>query len=82
MLCVVSFALSFVFRKRYYGKWIFKWVFLPLLSLLVSMILVLFGKFNEVYNASYYFTGIVLIALVIYGLLLILIDVRNRKAKG
>ena len=82
LLCIVSFVLYFVFRKRYYGKWIFKWVFLPLLSLLVSMILVLFGKFNEVYNASYYFTGIVLIALVIYGLLLILIDVRNRKAKG
>ncbi|MBQ4019330.1 MAG: hypothetical protein II606_01440, partial [Erysipelotrichaceae bacterium] len=82
LLCIVSFALYFVFRKRYYGKWIFKWIFLPLLSLLASMILVLFGKFNEVYNASYYFTGIVLIALVIYGLLLILIDVRNRKAKG
>lgn len=45
----------------------------------ISTILILFGKFNQVYNASFYFCGILLLTTVLYGLVYYLYHLKKKK---
>lgn len=45
----------------------------------ISTILILFGKFNQVYNASFYFYGILLLTTVLYGLVYYLYHLKKKK---
>lgn len=56
-------------RKRYSGEIFLKIMFLPL-SFVLSMLMVLWGNFDEVYNALYYFSFVVLLTIFIYVLML------------
>ncbi len=50
-------------------------------SLLISMLLILLGHFNEVYNAAYYFSGILLLTAVICIFLLTLLEQKKRSGR-
>ena len=52
-------------RKKYYADRLLKAALVPA-AFTVSIPLCLFGRFDEVYNASYYLTGILLLTAAIY----------------
>ena len=64
----VTGILYLLNRKKYSGEIIFKIMLLPL-SFTLSMIMVLWGRFDEVYNAAYYFSFIILLTILIYALM-------------
>ena len=64
-------------RKKYYAQRLLKIALLPV-AFTLSIPLCLFGRFDEVYNASYYFTGILLLTAVLYLLLLFLLRRKKR----
>jgi hypothetical protein len=65
-------------RKKYYAEKILNAVLLPV-AFTVSIPLCLLGRFDEVYNASYYFTGILLMTVAVYLVLRIVILLKKRK---
>ena len=67
-LCSLIFLVSFfVLRKRYFSKALLKYGLLPSACFLFSILVVLWGHFDQVYDALYYFTGILLLFIVLYG---------------
>ena len=64
-------------RKKYYAQRLLKIALLPV-AFTLSIPLCLFGRFDEVYNASYYFTGILLLTAVLYLLFLFLLRRKKR----
>ena len=72
----------YVFRKRYFAGRILRIVLVPV-AFTLSIPLCLMGRFDEIYNASFYFSGIVLTAAVIYFVIILLIRARtSKKASG
>ena len=59
-------------RKKNYADRLLKAVLIPV-AFTVSIPLCLFGRFNEVYNATYYLTGILLLTAALYVVLRIVI---------
>ena len=76
-LAAAGFVALFLIRalklKRWYEKYILPITLLPL-CLAASILIVLWGKFDEVYNAAYYFSGIALLTLALYALALVLLE--------
>lgn len=62
-LSFVTMSIYLIFRKRYYAKMIFR-VASFFISFTLSIFIVLAGKMNKVYNASYYLSGILLISIL------------------
>lgn len=77
LLSAILLLLYALCRKKYFAPRLLKIALLPV-AFTVSIPLCLFGRFGEVYNASYYFTGILLLTAVIYLLLLFLLRRKKR----
>jgi len=68
-------------RKKYYADRILKAALVPA-AFTVSIPLCLFGRFDEVYNATYYLTGILLLTAAIYLVLRIVMLVKKGHVKN
>ena len=77
-LSAVGIILYMICRKKYYAEKLLNAVLLPV-AFTVSIPLCLLGRFDEVYNASYYFTGILLLTIAVYLVLRIVILLKKRK---
>jgi hypothetical protein len=77
-LSIAGIILYMICRKKYYAEKILNAVLLPV-AFTVSIPLCLLGRFDEVYNASYYFTGILLMTVAVYLVLRIVILLKKRK---
>ena len=73
-LCLSAAGLMLwaLLRKKYFAPRLLNLALLPV-AFTLSIPLCLFGRFDEVYNASYDFTGILLLTAVIYLLLRLLL---------
>ncbi|MBR0373951.1 MAG: helix-turn-helix transcriptional regulator [Mogibacterium sp.] len=67
VLSVIGIVLFLVFRKRYFAGKVLKIVLLPI-AFTVSIPLCLAGHGDEVYNAAYYLSGILLLTIALYAL--------------
>ena len=65
LLSTAGFIAYAACRKKYYADRLLKAALVPA-AFTVSIPLCLFGRFDEVYNASYYLTGILLLTAAIY----------------
>ena len=75
---LIGLIVYFVLKKKYYAGKILKAALLPL-SFTISIVLTLWGRSGQVYNAVYYFSGILLLGILIYLLLLYLVNTAERK---
>lgn len=78
VLTAAAGALYLLCRKSYLGKIMLKITFLPL-SFVLSMLIVLWGSSDEVYNALYYFSFIALLTIFIYVLLMMICRIIREK---
>ncbi len=62
---IAGAVLYLIFRKRYFAPAILKTAAIPA-AFTVSIPLCLMGHFDEVYNAGFYLTGIILLAAALY----------------
>lgn len=65
LFSIAGIILYIICRKKHYAWKILNAALLPI-SFTISIPICLLGKFDEVYNASYYFTGILLLTAAIY----------------
>ena len=75
---IIMIVLYLIMRKRSYGKMLFKAALIPV-SFVISLIIVLAGHFDEVYNAAYYFSSIVLLSICIYVLIMVIPELKKKK---
>ena len=68
-----------VCRKKYYADRLLKIAMAPV-AFTVSIPLCLFGRFDEVYNATYYLTGILLLTAALYIVLRLIMLVKKGHA--
>ena len=78
---VLGMLVYFLLKNRYLAKIVMKITLYPI-SLLVSMLLILSGHFGEVYNATYYFSGILLLSAAIYVFLIKILNQRKKQKAG
>ncbi len=79
LFSVIGIIIYALLKNRYLKQIVLKVTPLPL-SFLASLLIILAGHFEEIYNAAYYFSGIVLLSIAIYALAMIAL-IRNRKEK-
>ena len=72
---VIGFAAYALLRKRWYAKRILCAALLPA-CFSVSLVAVLWGRFDQVYNAAFYLSGICLVALALYAAALLALSRR------
>jgi hypothetical protein len=72
---IVGFAAYALLRKRWYAKRILMIALLPS-CFSVSLVAVLWGRFDQVYNAAFYLSGICLVALALYAAALLALSRR------
>ena len=75
---LLGIVLYLILKKKWYKDLIAKIAMLPL-SFTLSILIILLGKFDQVYNAAYYFSGIVLLGLCLYLLFLLLYDMKKKQ---
>jgi transcriptional regulator with XRE-family HTH domain len=68
-------------RKKYYADRILKIALVPV-AFTISIPLCLFGRFDEVYNATYYLTGILLLTAAFYLVFRIVMLVKKGNVKN
>ena len=78
ILSAVGILLYLICRKKYYSEKILNAVLFPV-AFTISIPLCLLGRFDEVYNASYYFTGILLLTIALYLVLRTVILLKKGK---
>lgn len=78
ILSAAGIMLFLFCRKKYYAEKILNAVLLPV-AFTISIPLCLLGRFDEVYNANYYFTGIMLLTVAVYLVLRIFILLKKGK---
>jgi transcriptional regulator with XRE-family HTH domain len=74
----VCFTIYHLVKSRLVRQIVLKIMLIPL-SLLIAMLLILMGHFQEVYNATYYFSGILLLAAAVYFFLYKALDQRKSQ---
>ena len=77
---VVGIVLYAIFRKKYFAQAILKLTAIPA-ALTISIPLCLIGHFDEVYNAGFYLTGILLLAAALYLIFWLVLKTWHRKAR-
>ena len=76
--CTAVGIIAWLFtQKKHYGRTVLKLTGLPA-AFTLSTVLCLIGHFGEVYNAAFYFTGILLLAAALYILFLLALAKRQR----
>ncbi len=79
---VLGMTMYLLLKKKWYGDIVLKIAMIPLCFTL-SLLIILFGKYDEVYNAQYYLSGIVLLAMCLYLIFLVVHDMkRKQKTNG
>ena len=78
ILSAAGIILYLTCRKKYYAEKIQNAVLLPV-AFTISIPLCLLGRFDEVYNARYYFTGILILTVAVYLVLKIIILLKKGK---
>ena len=73
---IIGLAAYVLLRKRWYAKHILKAALLPV-CFSVSLIAVLWGRFDQVYNAAFYLSGICIVALALYALAFFLVSTKK-----
>ncbi|MBO4918776.1 MAG: helix-turn-helix transcriptional regulator [Erysipelotrichaceae bacterium] len=76
---LIGFTLHYVLKKKYYAETLLKTALVPL-SFTLSTILALIGRSDQVYNAVYYLSGILLLSVLIYGMLRYVLHFIRQKA--
>ncbi len=71
----VGLAAWVLLRKRWYASRVMRAALVPV-CFTVSLVAVLWGHFDEVYNAAFYLSGICLLAAVLYALALFVLSRR------
>ena len=64
---VVGLVVYALLRRRWFGRRVLQVALVPV-CLTVSLVAVLWGHFGEVYNAQFYLSGILLLAIALYAL--------------
>ena len=77
-LSLAGLAGVFLLRKTRYRETVLKLAFLPL-CFTFSLLLVLAGRYDRVYDASYYLSGILILTGLLYLLFLAVLDIRRRR---
>ena len=77
---IAGMAVYLFLRKKWYGDIILKIAMLPICFTL-SLLTILFGKYSEVYNAMYYFSGIVLLGMCLYLIFLVAYDMKKNQKR-
>ena len=80
LLSISGMIIYAIFRKKYFADTILKLTAAPV-ALTVSIPLCLIGHFKEVYNAGFYLTGILILALALYAAFLLILNYRQKKTK-
>ena len=65
---IVGIAAAYLSHNKYYGATVRKIALIPL-SFTVSLFIVLSGRFDQIYNAAYYLSDIILLGICVYLLL-------------
>ena len=78
IVCLVAW---WFLRKRWFAKHILRVALFPW-CLAVSIVAVLWGKFDQVYNAAFYFSGILLLTIALYALALVALERAQSAAKA
>ncbi|MCR4633903.1 MAG: helix-turn-helix domain-containing protein [Erysipelotrichaceae bacterium] len=79
--CILSGLLYQILKGRHIADLILRYALLPGLCLLISMLIVLAGNLSKIYDAVYYFSGIVILTLLLYLLCLLLLERRKNRKK-
>ena len=77
---IILLIVCWIFRRKYYFTALFRVTMIPV-SFTISTIAVLMGHFGEVYNASYYLSGIMLMAVMLYFLILLFYEARRERKR-
>ncbi len=75
---LIGLAGLYMLRRTRYRELILKLTFLPF-CFTASLLLVLAGRYDQVYNASYYLSGILILTCLLYLLFLAVHDMRRQK---
>ena len=70
---VVCLVAWWILRKRWFAKHILQVALFPI-CLAVSIVAVLWGKFDQVYNAAFYASGIGLLTIALFALALVVLE--------
>ena len=77
---LIGLLILFILRRTRYRETILKLTALPF-CFTVSLLLVLAGRYGQVYNAPYYLSGIMILTILLYLLFLALYDMRRQKKR-
>lgn len=77
---IVSVSLYLIFRKKYYSRLLFR-ITSFFVSFTLSLFIVLAGKMDKIYNASYYLSGILLLTICLTFLISSIGIYRSEKRK-
>lgn len=69
----IGLVAWWLLRKRWFAKHILRVALFPC-CLAVGIVAVLWGKFDQVYNAAYYASGILLLTAALYALALVVLE--------
>lgn len=81
VLSIAGLAVYAILVKRWYAQRILRVALVPV-CFTASIIAVLWGKFDQVYNAAFYFSGICLVAICIYAIALAVLSRMDGAAAG
>ena len=70
---IAGLVAWWLLRKRWFAKHIMQVALVPI-CFAVSIVCVLWGKFDQVYNAAFYFSGILLLTIALYALALVVLE--------
>lgn len=79
-LSIIGIAACFIWRRKYFFSRIFKAAMVPV-SFTISTVIVLMGHFSSIFNGAYYFSGILLMAILIYALSILLFVTRRERKR-
>lgn len=78
---LISLIVLFLMRRTRHKAMILKLTALPICFTL-SLLLVLAGRYGQVYNAQYYLSGILILTILLYLLFLALYDMHKQKKRA
>ena len=78
---LIGLFILFILRRTRYRESILRLTALPF-CFTISLLLVLAGRFDQVYNASYYLSGIIILTILLYLLFLALYGMYKQKKRS
>ena len=78
---MAGIAASFIFRRKYWHETLVKLTMIPI-ALTLSTVLNTVGHTKDMYDATYFFTGIMLLAILIYLMFILVAEVKKDRNNG